>query len=349
MQKDEFYMKRCLQLAAIGRSTTAPNPMVGAVVVHKGKIIGEGYHTAYGYAHAEVEAIASVRNQELLKESTIYVNLEPCSHYGKTPPCASLIISKKIPSVVIGTYDPFPSVAGKGVEMLLNAGVKVKIGILEKECRDLNRYFFCFLEKRRPYIILKWAQTRDGFIDRIREEGTEAKPTPISNMITQMRVHKLRSEVQSILIGTNTAINDNPSLTVRNWRGIHPLRLIIDRKEKIPKDYKIFNDNVPTIVFCSTKSFKVNHIEYVPLNFEKEIIPQLLNNLYDRRIHSVLVEGGSYLLQKFINSGVWDEIQIEDSEILFGNGLAAPVLPIQEFEREEIGTSFMKLFKNTHN
>lgn len=348
MQKDEFYMKRCLQLAAMGKSTTAPNPMVGSVIVYQGKIIGEGYHTAYGLPHAEVEAIASVKNQELLKESTIYVNLEPCSHYGKTPPCASLIIQKQIPRVVIGTYDPFPAVSGNGVRMLQEAGINVTVGLLEAECRELNHSFFCYLEKKRPYVVLKWAQTKDGFIDKVRDEHAIAAPTPISGTLSQMMVHKLRSEIQSILVGTNTAINDNPSLTVRNWKGRNPLRLVIDRSDKIPLDYKLFVDGIPTVVYHYGGPLKQNSVEYVSLDSSKEILEQVLEDLYRRKVQSVLVEGGCFVLQKFIDSNFWDEAQVEISDVVFGNGISAPVLNSLEEFSYKVGCSNMQLFKNSH-
>lgn len=348
MQKEEFYMTRCLQLAAMGKSTTAPNPMVGSVVVHQGKIIGEGYHTAYGCPHAEVEAISSVKNQELLKDSTIYVNLEPCSHYGKTPPCASLIIEKQIPRVVIGTYDPFPAVSGNGVRMLQEAGVEVKVGLMEAECRELNHSFFSYLEKKRPYIVLKWAQTKDGFIDKVRDEHAVAAPTPISGTLSQMMVHKLRSEVQSILVGTNTAINDNPSLTVRHWKGQNPLRLVIDRFDKIPLDYTLFVDQIPTVVYHYGPAGKENSVEFVALDSTKDLFEQLLNDLYERKVQSVLVEGGRFVLQKFIDSGLWDEAQVEISDIVFGNGIPAPVLDSVEEFSYRVGTSSMRLFKNSH-
>jgi diaminohydroxyphosphoribosylaminopyrimidine deaminase / 5-amino-6-(5-phosphoribosylamino)uracil reductase len=231
---EEKFMTRALELAQLGIGNVAPNPMVGCVIVHQGKIIGEGYHHEYGKAHAEVNAINSVKNHQLLPESTLYVTLEPCSHFGKTPPCADLIIREKIPNVVIGTIDPFSRVAGTGIEKLQNAGCKVEVGILKEKCQEVNRRFFTFHKKKRPYIILKWAQTEDGFIDIDRSIEHFGQPTWITNDLSRIAVHKMRSEESAILVGTNTAQKDNPSLTVRDWYGSHPLRLVIDRNLRLP-------------------------------------------------------------------------------------------------------------------
>jgi diaminohydroxyphosphoribosylaminopyrimidine deaminase/5-amino-6-(5-phosphoribosylamino)uracil reductase len=342
---EEIYIERCLQLAAQGREKAAPNPMVGAVIVHNGKIIGEGYHTASGFAHAEVEAINAVSDQSLLPQSTMYVSLEPCSHYGKTPPCAKLIIEKQIPRVVIGTLDSFPAVSGNGVKMLQEAGVDVKVGFLENECRLLNKAFFCYLEKKRPYIILKWAQTKDGFIDKVRIEGEKPHPTPISNEKTRIQVHKLRSEVQSILIGTNTAINDNPSLTVRYWSGNHPTRLVLDRTLRIPKDSIIFDGNVPTLIFTECDASSTPNCEFVKIKFSENLISQILDMLYQRNIQSLLVEGGSKLLQSFIDSGIWDEMQVEVADVLFKDGTKAPLFSNTLERTEKIETSEMYYYK----
>lgn len=338
------YIKRCLQLAAQGREKTAPNPMVGAVIVRNGKIIGEGYHTECGFAHAEVEAIRSVADQSLLKEATMYVSLEPCSHFGKTPPCAKLIIEKEIPKVVIGSLDPFPAVSGNGVRMLEEAGIEVKVGVLEEECRQLNKAFFCYLEKNRPYIFLKWAQTKDGFIDKIRIEGEKPTPTPISNEMTRCHVHKLRSEVQSILVGTNTAINDNPSLTVRFWSGNHPTRLLLDRSLRVPEDSVIFNGEVPTLVFTEQEKESKPNCEFIKIDGTKNPVFEILEHLYHKGIQSVLVEGGSQLLQSFIDNDLWDEIQIEVADITFGSGTKAPKLDAKPDSIERICNSEMYHF-----
>ncbi len=346
MQIENIYMLRCLQLAAHARETAAPNPMVGAVIVHNGKIIGEGYHTLYGCPHAEVEAIRSVENQELLKDSTMYVSLEPCSHYGKTPPCAKLIIEKQIPRVVVGTYDPFPAVSGRGVKMLRDAGVEVYVGVLENECRELNKHFFCFLERKRPYIVLKWAQTRDGFIDKARDADSTPCPTPISNEFTRMHVHKLRSEVKSILVGTNTAIKDNPSLTVRYWKGDHPVRLVLDRQLRIPAHYHLLDGSVPTLIFTEIKAESHPNCEYIQVDFSNNLLKQILDVLYNRKIQSVLVEGGRQLLQTFINENLWDEAQVEVADLSFGSGVYAPSICGAPDRTEKVLTSEIQYFRN---
>ncbi|MDD2797102.1 MAG: bifunctional diaminohydroxyphosphoribosylaminopyrimidine deaminase/5-amino-6-(5-phosphoribosylamino)uracil reductase RibD [Bacteroidales bacterium] len=338
---EEIYIQRCLQLAAQGREKAAPNPMVGAVIVHNGKIIGEGFHTACGFAHAEVEAINSVADHSLLKESTMYVSLEPCSHYGKTPPCAKLIIEKQIPKVVIGTLDPFPAVSGNGVKMLEAAGVNVRVGVNVEECRSLNKAFFCFLEKKRPYIVLKWAQTKDGFIDKIRNEGEKPHPTPISNEMTRTHVHKLRSELQSILVGTNTAINDNPSLTVRFWSGNNPTRLLLDRKLRVPSNSILFNGKVPTLIFTEKEKENSTNCEYVRIDFSNNPVLEILNILYRRNIQSLLVEGGRQLLQSFIDFDLWDEVQVEVADLTFDDGIAAPKFEATPHSTEQICNSMM--------
>ncbi|WP_455498958.1 bifunctional diaminohydroxyphosphoribosylaminopyrimidine deaminase/5-amino-6-(5-phosphoribosylamino)uracil reductase RibD [Coprobacter sp.] len=319
------YMRRCFQLAALGRGHVSPNPMVGAVIVHNGKIIGEGYHRRYGEAHAEVNAIRSVKNIELLAESTIYVSLEPCSHYGKTPPCSRLIIEKKIPRVVVGCLDPFPEVAGRGIRMLREAGVEVVTGVLEQDSINLNRHFMTMQVFHRPYILLKWAQSADGFIDKIRT-GKE-QPARISDAVTSALVHQLRAEYDAILIGSRTALSDNPSLTVRHWEGKNPQRLVIDRKLELPEDLRLFTDGYPTLVFTERLRQSENEVEYVTLDFSKSIIPELLQTLYARRIGSLIVEGGAVLLQSFIDAGYWDEIRIETAPVELNNGIPAPVIP----------------------
>jgi len=247
MSTSQLFMQRCLDLALLGIGDVAPNPMVGCVIVHEGIVIGEGYHEKYGGPHAEVNAILSVKNPELLAHSTLYVSLEPCAHFGKTPPCSDLIIKNQIPKVVIGTVDPFAEVSGKGIERMRKSGIEVEVGVLEKKCRNLNRRFFTFHEKKRPYIILKWAQTLDGFIDTDRTETQH--PTWITNALSKRLVHKQRSEESAILIGTNTAEYDNPALTVREWTGSQPIRMVIDRLGRLDSSLQIFDGIVPTWVF----------------------------------------------------------------------------------------------------
>lgn len=321
MTKDEKYIARCLQLARNGLCNTAPNPMVGAVIVHNDQVIGEGYHVRCGEAHAEVNAILSVKDETLLKESTIYVSLEPCSHHGKTPPCSDLIINKGIPKVVIGCIDPFSLVAGKGVEKLRNAGIDVTVGVLEEECRQLIHRFTTFYVQKRPYILLKWAESADGFIDIKRSNG---KPVTLSTPLTSMLVHKKRAEYDAILIGRRTALLDNPSLTTRHWKGKNPIRLIIDRDLKLPHDLHILDDTETTIVFTQEQHPLRQRTEFVTLDFSQNILPQIMKTLYEKKIQSLIVEGGSTLLQSFIDSGLWDEAHIEISPILLKDGIKAP-------------------------
>lgn len=324
MNKDHsFYMARCIELAQKGKGFTAPNPMVGAVIVHRGKVIGEGFHRRLGEPHAEVNAIASVRDESLFKDSTLYVNLEPCSHYGKTPPCAELIIRKQIARVVVGCLDPFPEVSGRGVRMLLKAGVEVTTGILEAECRELNKAFMTFQEKGRPYIILKWAQSADGFIDRHRDDYSVA-PVVLSSPESRRQVHKLRSEVSAILVGTRTALLDNPSLSVRHWAGPSPVRLTIDRHLRIPSHYHLLDGMIPTVVFTSREVQNSKNITYIPLHPTRSVAQQILDYLKEEKLNSLLVEGGSRLLQSFLSEGLWDEARVEVVARHLHEGVKAP-------------------------
>ena len=333
MNNELKYISRCLQLAELGAGYVAPNPMVGAVLVCDDKIIGEGYHRHYGEAHAEPNAINSVKDKDLLKQSTLYVNLEPCSHYGKTPPCADLIVSSGIPRVVIGTLDPNPKVAGRGVEILRKAGVEVVVGVLEAECRELNKRFFIFQEQKRPYVLLKWAQTKDGFMDRVRTTVTEP-PLQISNNITRQLTHKMRSENQSILVGANTVLLDNPSLTVRNWSGKSPVRIGIDRQRRIPDDFNLLDGSISTIIFTEKDEVNKLHVEFVKIDFSTNSVKNILSEIYKRNIHSVLVEGGPTILNSFIESGLWDEANIEIAPLRIAEGMAAPVLQIQPISHQ---------------
>ena len=324
MTKDEKYIARCIQLAKNACCNAAPNPMVGAVIVHNGTIIGEGYHIRCGEPHAEVNAIRSVKDESLLKKSTIYVSLEPCSHYGKTPPCADLIIEKGIPEVVIGCMDPFSKVAGRGIEKLRKAGIKVTVGVLEEECRQLIRRFITFNTRKRPYITLKWAESADGFIDKNREEGN---PVLLSTPLTSMIVHKRRAEHSAILVGRKTALLDNPSLTTRNWFGKAPIRLVIDKDLTLPKGLHLFDGKVRTLVFTQKDETSDNQsVEYIRLDFTQNILPQIMDVLYNRKVQSLMVEGGTILLQSFINEGLWDEAHIETSSIRLNEGIKAPVI-----------------------
>ena len=324
MTNDEKYIKRCIELASNGLCNAAPNPMVGAVIVYKDRIIGEGYHACCGKGHAEVNAIASVRERELLKNSTIYVSLEPCSHHGKTPPCADLIIRTGIPRVVVGCIDPFSQVSGRGIQKLRDAGIEVKVGVLEHECRNLIKRFVTFNLQKRPYITLKWAESADGFIDICRNGGA---PVVLSTPITSAYVHKQRAEHKAILVGRRTALLDNPSLTTRNWYGKNPLRLVIDRQLTLPADLKLFDGTTETIVFTEKEKTSRENLTYVQLDFSTDILPQIMKTLYDYKIQSLLVEGGSQLLQSFIDGNLWDEIFVEHSEKVLGNGVKAAKIP----------------------
>jgi diaminohydroxyphosphoribosylaminopyrimidine deaminase / 5-amino-6-(5-phosphoribosylamino)uracil reductase len=317
-------MRRCLELAQNGLGLVAPNPLVGSVIVNQGEIIGEGYHRRYGGPHAEVYAIQSVKDKDLLRVSTLFVNLEPCAHSGKTPPCSDLIIEKKIPRVVIGTTDPNSLVAGKGIEKLKKAGVEVITDILSEECYELNRRFFTFHQKKRPYIILKWAQSGDGFLDVLRAPGTPIGVNWISSEVSRTLVHRWRSEEQGIMVGTNTVIMDNPKLMLSHWEGKNPVRVILDRNLRIPTDRHIWNGKVPTLVYNSHRSDTTGKTELVKLDFSTENLGNLLSDLYRREISSIIVEGGKALLGYFIRENLWDEARVFIGEKLFHKGIEAP-------------------------
>lgn len=303
MTTNEAYMRRCIELAQYGRMHAAPNPMVGAVIVHNNRIIGEGYHAVCGKAHAEVNAINSVKPEDrpLLKESTIYVSLEPCAHYGKTPPCALLIVKTGIPRVVVGCIDPFAKVQGRGISILREAGIEVTVGVLEDECKALNRRFFTAQTKHRPYVTLKWARSADGFIDAWREEGTPEEAAKISTPFSIMRVHQLRAMNQAILVGHSTLKMDRPQLNVRHWAGNQPTRVVLGRvaEGELPHGWLAYAD-----------------------------IPTALSELYRLGIQSLLVEGGQQTLQSFIDQGLWDEAFVEVSEQPLGSGVPEPRLPV---------------------
>jgi diaminohydroxyphosphoribosylaminopyrimidine deaminase / 5-amino-6-(5-phosphoribosylamino)uracil reductase len=345
MSVNEKYMLRCLELARLGAGNVAPNPMVGCVVVYGGKIIGEGFHQFFGGLHAEVNAINSVTNQELLKRSTLYVSLEPCSHFGKTPPCTDLILSKKIPEIVIGTIDPYGEVAGKGLEKLRRAGLNVAVGLLEPECRELNKRFFTFHEKKRPYIILKWAQTLDGFID-IRGKKQVGSPTWITRELARKLVHKIRSEEDAILVGTNTAEMDDPSLNVYNWSGRNPVRIVLDRLLRLPSTLKLFDNSSRTLVFNAKKTGTENSTEFIKIDFAKTIVPQILRELFLRQIQSVIVEGGKQLLDSFITENLWDEAHIFIGNKVFQKGIEAPRLTGPLVSETLLDTDWLKVFRN---
>ena len=338
-------MQRCLKLAELGVGHVAPNPLVGAVLVYAGRIIGEGYHQKFGEAHAEVNCINSVADADknLIAKSTMYVSLEPCAHVGKTPPCADLIIAHKIANVVIGCRDSFDAVNGKGIERLKAAGVHVVVDILKNECLELNRRFFTFHEKKRPYIILKWAQSSDGKI-----AGDGSSRLLISNEYTNRLVHKWRSEEAAILVGTNTALLDNPALTTRLWPGNNPVRVVIDTELKLPMHLKLFDGRVKTIVFNCIKQVDDGMLTFYKLKKEENMLLQIVSALYKMQIQSVIVEGGVKTVQSFIDEGLWDEARVIcNEELIIGKGLNAPVLknhlPVEE---QKIKTDIISFFKN---
>jgi diaminohydroxyphosphoribosylaminopyrimidine deaminase/5-amino-6-(5-phosphoribosylamino)uracil reductase len=323
MDNHSKYMSRCLQLAVQGAGYVAPNPMVGAVLVYNDKIIGEGYHQQYGGPHAEVNCINSVKEEDrkFISHSTLYVSLEPCAHFGKTPPCSDLIIDKKIPKVVIGCRDPFKEVNGKGIEKLKSAGVHVELGIMEEECRDLNKRFFVFHILHRPYIVLKWAETTDK---KIASPGADR--LFISNEYSNRMVHKWRSEEASILVGTNTAMLDNPELNTRLWPGPSPVRMVVDMDLKLPGNLKLFDKSSRAIIFNKVKHNDEGQLQYYQVTEDVNLVHQIANALYQLRLNSVLVEGGAKLLQSFIDEELWDEIRvIQNVKLRINNGLDAPV------------------------
>jgi diaminohydroxyphosphoribosylaminopyrimidine deaminase/5-amino-6-(5-phosphoribosylamino)uracil reductase len=332
-----IFMQRALELAERGKGTVRPNPLVGCVIVHEGKIIGEGYHQQYGGPHAEVNAIASVTDPKLLTDATAFVSLEPCSHWGKTPPCANLLIEKGIKSVQIATLDPNPLVAGKGVQLLQDAGVEVTVGLLEQEARWQNRRFFCQQEKHRPYLILKWAQTQDGFLAR---ENLDSKW--ISGTQSRQLVHQWRGEEQAILVGKNTALHDNPRLNVRYWTGADPVRVVLDSKLELPSDLHLFDQQIPTLCYNTVKNETLSNLEWVKL--PELSLAALLSDLQRRNIQSVLIEGGSQVLQKFLTAGLWDEARVFTSPITFGRGIAAPIFTQGLAESYAVGEDQLDLY-----
>ncbi len=325
-QNYKKYIRRCIDLALNGKGKTKTNPMVGCVILHNNIVIGEGYHERYGGPHAEVNAIASVKNQDLLKESTLFVSLEPCSHMGKTPPCSDLIIEMQIPRVVIGSRDPNSLVAGKGIDRLKNAGVEVVEGVLTNECMAINKRFFTYHSKKRPYIILKWAQSLDGFIDIKRNPNTPIGPFWISNPLSLKLVHKWRSEENAILVGTNTVVYDNPSLTTREWPGESPVRVVLDRTGRLSSDKKVFSPEAKTLVF--TEKIKKNNYNtfYIETDFKSHSLEQILTHLWDEQIQSVIVEGGREIFDSFLAQDLWDEARVFIGQKTFQDGTLAPVI-----------------------
>lgn len=337
-------MARCIALARLGNGWVAPNPMVGAVLVYNETIIGEGYHAQYGQAHAEVNCINSVapENIHLISKSTLYVSLEPCAHFGKTPPCADLIIRYQIPTVVVGCRDPFKEVNGKGIEKLRTAGIEVITPVMEAECRELNKRFFCFHTQQRPYFILKWAQTANGIIG-----NTDKERLLISNGKTNILVHKWRSEEAAVLVGTQTALMDNPSLSNRLWTGRHPLRVVLDRKLRLPMHLHLFDLQIPTLVLNEVKESQSENLSYSLLGKETTMPQKIAAALYCSNVQSVLVEGGAKLLQSFINEDCYDEIRvITNSDLIVIDGIKAPVLnQVMLTKTEKIANDTIQFYK----
>ena len=339
MNTHEKYIKRCIELAQNGFGTTYPNPMVGSVIVYNDKIIGEGWHKKAGEPHAEVNAIRSVKDKSLLKKATIYVSLEPCSHFGKTPPCCDLIIANEIPNVVVGTVDPNEKVAGNGIKKLIAAGANVVVGVLENECNELNKRFFTFHQKRRPYIILKWAESQDGFLAPEKILNQERKPVWITNTYSRQLVHKWRSEEQAILAGTQTVVDDNPKLNTRNWSGNNPVRVVLDQNNRISKESFIFDNSVKTILFTKSENqFSTENTIFEVIDFNQNVIPQIIAVLYQNQIQSIIIEGGLQTLQSFIDANIWDEARIFIGKINFNKGTKAPVLQKKTITKTYIQT-----------
>ena len=341
MENDSFFMQKCLKLAKKGFPNNSPNPMVGSVIVYNEKIIGQGYHERYGSNHAEVNAINNVKDKSLLTSSILYVNLEPCAHFGKTPPCSDLIIKHKIPKVVIGCLDTFSQVSGKGIKKMKDQGIEVVIGVLEKESRKLNKRFFTFYEKNRPYIILKWAESKDQFI----APEDQKEPFWMTSVQSKKMVHKWRSEEDAILVGRITAQKDNPFLTVRDVQGVNPIRIVLDRCLKLSKNINLFNNDSKTIIFNEKKDEEVLSNIFIKIK-SKNLIINILKELYKQNIQSLIVEGGSQTIQSFINENMWDEARIFTSNINLNKGIKAPLIKGKIISSQNIQEDYLKIVFN---
>jgi len=342
-------MARALQLAKNGLGSAAPNPAVGAVIVYDKKIIGEGFTSSYGGPHAEVNAIRAVMDTSLLKRATLYVTLEPCSHFGKTPPCADLIVNYGIPRVVIGLSDPHKKVAGNGIQKLKNADCEVILGVLEKECRAHHKRFLTFHENKRPHITLKWAQTLDGFLAPEADlRSNIQEPYWITGPTSRQLVHQWRAQEQAILVGTNTVLHDNPKLNVRHWKGKNPVRIVLDRSLKINGDYHVLDGSIPTLILTEVieTSKYLKGIEYQYLDFSKDLARQICTILWQRNLMSILIEGGSKTLQTFIDEGLWDDALVFTGNTSFTNGISAPILSKDSVSIRTIGQDTLNFYKN---
>ena len=334
-------MTRCLELAQKGIGLVSPNPMVGCVIVYEGQIIGEGFHQEYGEAHAEVNAISSVKDKNLLNKSTLYVNLEPCAHFGKTPPCANLIIENKIPKVVIGCVDSFSEVSGEGIEKMENVDIEVVVGMLEKESRMLNKRFFTFHEKNRPYVILKWAESKDGFI----APKNQTKPFWMTSSKSKKLVHTWRAEEDAILVGRITAEKDNPYLSVREVQGKNPIRIVIDKELKLSSDLNLFDSDVKTIIFNAIKSEETDLNVFIKTDFNNLVV-NILENLYKQNIQSLIIEGGAKTLQSFIDEKLWDEARIFTTNKELNDGVKSPNIEGEIVFETVIGGDKLETIKN---
>ncbi|HMP98315.1 MAG TPA: bifunctional diaminohydroxyphosphoribosylaminopyrimidine deaminase/5-amino-6-(5-phosphoribosylamino)uracil reductase RibD [Cyclobacteriaceae bacterium] len=339
-QAHENFMQRAINLALLGLGSVSPNPLVGCVIVHEEKIIAEGWHKKFGGPHAEVNAIEALADKSLLPVCIVYVNLEPCSHFGKTPPCADMLIAHGVKRVVIANQDPNPVVAGKGIQKLRAAGVEVIENILADEGKNLNRRFFTFIEKQRPYIMLKWAQTADGFIAR---EDYSSKW--ISNEQARQLVHKWRAEEDAVMVGTNTAQYDNPKLNLRHWQGRNPLRIVIDRNLRLNNSLHLFDKTQKTLCYNLLKNEKQENLEFVKLA-DESFLKNMLNDLYQKGIQSVMVEGGAYLINQFIEEGLWDEARVFEADINFDKGIKAPELNVKPLHTEAVAEDALHYFIN---
>lgn len=345
---DEFYMQRCLELASLGMGNVSPNPMVGCVIVSNGKIIGEGYHEKIGEAHAEVNAIKSVFDNYgdeailLLEQATAFVSLEPCAHFGKTPPCADLLIRHKLKKVVIGNPDPFAAVDGKGIEKLKNAGIEVVSGVLEAKCSELNRRFFTRITQQRPYIILKWANTANGYFAPIGDEQRW-----VSGPLAKKLVHKWRTEEDAVIVGKRTAMIDNPQLNAREWPGRNPIRILIDRKLEVPAEYHLYNEDAKTIVFNELNTAVEGNIHFIQMEDMHYYLPQKLAfQLYLMDIQSVIIDGGANLLNQFITAGLWDEARVFTSAVSWTDGILSPQINGIMTDQQQTGNDRLSIYKN---
>lgn len=344
MNSNEIFINRCLQLAKLGKGNVSPNPMVGCVIVYEGKIIGEGYHQQYGKAHAEVNAINSVKDKSLLQKSSIYVSLEPCAHFGKTPPCANLIVHHKIPNVIIACTDSFSEVNGKGIKILRDAGINVTLNVLEQKAVELNKRFFTFHHEKRPYIFLKWAESSDKYI--AKTQNGKPSQTSISNELSKQHSHYLRSKEDAILIGKNTLITDNPSLTTRLVKGHSPIRVVLDRKlETLNNTFNIYSDNQKTIVFNHLKNESSEHLKLIKVSGEDEI-SFILKKLYELNIQSLIIEGGTKILQSFINKNLWDEAYVYKANKKINEGVKSPIIIQNPIKSVSLDDNILEVYRN---